>query len=170
MPTLADADPGLPNTVAEDVREPRGLECITAVTIPAPSHTHVTVGANDTRAAATGRHSRQSRRRRARRRPALRGPFPRSVATDAAQVGEDPVDDADVLDHGDTFHLDATLGAEQGVDREDPTQEARSTPTPRPRGGGVVVGLGVGADIDLGARRTVTALSALPPGAIAART
>ena len=85
----------------------------------------------------------------------MRGAFPRIVTTDAAQVGEDPVDDAEVLDHGDTFHLDATLGAEQRVDLEDPAQETRPTPTPRPRGGGVVVGLGVGADIDLGARRTI---------------
>src|SRR6056297_2657753 len=60
--------------------------------------------------------------RHTRWRPALRGPFPRIVATDAAQVGEDPVDDADVLDHGDTFHFDATLGAEQRVDLEDPAR------------------------------------------------
>jgi len=60
----------------------------------------------------------------------LRGPFPRIVTTDAAQVGEDPVDDRDVLDHGDTFHLDATARAEQRVDLEDPTKETRPTPTP----------------------------------------
>ena len=132
MSTLPGECPGLPNAIAEDVREPHGLECVIAVTIPAPSHTHVTVDANDTRAAATGRHSRRSRRRHTRSRPALRGPFPRIVTTDAAQVGEDPVDDADVLDHGDTFHLDATLGAEQRVDLEDPTQETRPTPMPGP--------------------------------------
>ena len=168
MSTLPGECPGLPNTAVVDVREPHEFECVIAVTILAPSHTHVTVDANDTRAAATGRHSRRSRRRRARRRPALRGAFPRIVAADAAQVGEDPVDDRDVLDHGDTFHLDATLGAEQRVDLEDPTKETRPTPTPRPRGGGVVPVFGVGAD--LGERRTTAAFSALPPGAIAART
>src|SRR6056297_2036761 len=106
--------------------------------------------------------------RHTRWRPALRGPFPRIVAADAAQVGEDPVGDAEVLDHGDTFHLDATLGAEQRVDLEDPAQETRPTSTPRPRGRGDVPVFGVGAD--LGARRTTVAFSALPPGAIAART
>ena len=54
-PTLPGECPGLPNTVAQDVREPLGLECVIAVTSPAGSHTHVTVDANDTDAAATGR-------------------------------------------------------------------------------------------------------------------
>ena len=122
MSTLPGECPGLPNTAVVDVREPHELECVIAVTIVAASREYVTVDANDTRAAATGSRARRLRRRRAHRRPALRGAFPRIVAADAAQVGEDPVDDRDVLDHGNTFHLDATLGAEQRVDLEDPAR------------------------------------------------
>jgi hypothetical protein len=122
MSTLLDEGPGLPNPAVQDGRELHGLECVGAVPILPPSHTHVTVDADDARPAATGRRARESRRRRAHCRPALRGPFPRIVATDAAQVGEDPVDDAGVLDHGDTFHLDATARAEQRIDLEDPAR------------------------------------------------
>ena len=53
MSTLPDEAPGLPHTAVEDGRELHGLECVVAVTILAPSHTHVAVDADDARAAAT---------------------------------------------------------------------------------------------------------------------
>ena len=57
MPTLPDEAPGLPNPAVEAGRELHELECVIAVTILAPSHTHVAVDANDTDAAATGRRA-----------------------------------------------------------------------------------------------------------------
>jgi hypothetical protein len=48
MSTLPDEGPGLPHTVVEDGRDLRGLVCAVAVTILPPSHTHVTVDADDT--------------------------------------------------------------------------------------------------------------------------
>jgi hypothetical protein len=58
MSTLPDEGPGLPRPAVEDGRELHGLECVVAVTILAPSHSHVTVDADDARPAATGRRAR----------------------------------------------------------------------------------------------------------------
>ena len=80
-------------------------------------------------------------------------------------MGEDPVDDADILDHGDTFHLDAALGAEKGVDLEDPAQQTCPASTAGPGGRGFGVDSGGGADF--GGRVTGAARLALPPRPIA---
>jgi hypothetical protein len=58
MSTLPDEGPGLPHPAVEDVHELHGLECVVAVPILAPSHSHVTVDADDARPAATGRRAR----------------------------------------------------------------------------------------------------------------